>query len=810
MQRPAGGAKASGQSGQGSKGAKRKAVVSAAEETAKQQRSDALNATFEAILAKTPADQRGDEANINHHDSFIPGAARWAEAWIQVHGIEAKQQAASRSIDPKPLLDGIDKKTNDLFMEGYRKWFASPASKTMDARGGSNVNFKSYLIGVHLNQHVHRALTQWRASKTLADEEAKKRKAAAVFLQDQQQQRARPGPSQPSVDLALAPSFPPTPPMRGPMPEQSLADAGLAFLKAPSEWLKFEAGERTRDNIIRAFEYDHTLRINRKAIQRAPMSLPPQRDDPGYNQQEFDAFLEECGLVYLAPPSAILPDGNVQRVRRTLHYSTKNSDGTFARTDHALFSFVARGTFNQIWQVDKPNEGEVLDPAVLARFPAVLRPFVEKQNIVLRLPVPEAPELSQNAAISELENIADTALAGYGLFAPLVGAQPTLYDNESAAPPLYTTEAGANAGATSAVSAASAEGHGKIVRYKLVMFLQKATMGAHERLFKMTPIPRILTGHLKDAATQYFKGLRAVVWGMSAQRCVHLDLKPSNIVDTYPRSEEMGGDVLPVDFRNKGGVRVIDLDAGAFRRMTRAEVRDDGQHRAARGWRPLWLHNVLMLSCFLRQTLDEQIYQTFWWRVIENAVRVVRNELKRTDDETLENDPEYQAAKAFVTHARWCGGFYFEHRMPSPVLGNDPKLVANEAVNMCKYYFHDTLYTTAKKRYVGALLDADFMQKKEQQDMARAFFDRVHRLQNIPMARMFKEYMADSESDAPLLIDVMLKYCECDMDKLRRRTVEGDKSDTLKAPMERVPFAREHDLQQLQTSEQYVRQVLGF
>ena len=107
-------------------------------------------------------------------------------------------------------------------------------------------------------------------------------------------------------------------------------------------------------------------------------------------------------------------------------------------------------------------------------------------------------------------------------------------------------------------------------------------------------------------------------------------------------------------------MRVIDLADDGFRRMwTQPVAAADGTDNTdartkAQGWRPIWLHNVLVVSCFVRLNLPYDAYRLLWWDKIHEAVRQVRADLNHSLH-AYKDDKEYQMASAFVRECKWHG-----------------------------------------------------------------------------------------------------------------------------------------------------------
>lgn len=576
------------------------------------------------------------------------------------------------------------------------------------------------------------------------------------------------------------------------------------------EWYQFYIGESIRSEVIRHIETSSkTMRFMMENSAGAPgVKMIPT----SCTEIELREFLERCGAFELLKD--VDAQGTVDQTswpkafKTTLYYSHKDStDGTFANATGPLFEFVAQGTFNHVWRVRTPADHEVLHDDVLNKFPSVLRPHVKRGDFVMRLPIPDAPLLTTNEVVSEIENMGMAAIHRYGVLIPLVSVRRHMV-LASEHPSMYIDPA-----------MDEPTGERQVPRFQLVAFLQKATMSVADRCarFKRMHIAlakdkfkkseRILANaSISKSVEAYFKLLSMAVWGFSAQRCVHIDAKLANFVDTF--EVPVDGTALPPlvgnDAKPSGTVRVIDLDVHSFRHLPRTPVRDGSlEHKQNQGWKPIWLSNILFVSCGLKADLPDEIFQV-WWNLVEPAIAHVKFELLR-DLKHLRDDAEYQTSKRFVEESRWWGRFFYDGTMGKATLGSDPQTVALHAVNNAKFYFHDSPFSNAINKYVKPMLKAS---TSAERDTARRHFNK-YRTKSVPMMRFFAERMGLVEPEkAPLLIDVMLDFCKVDLHELRRRTLLGDQTNQLERHHRVVLTAEEHDVSRL-TEPAYVREILG-
>lgn len=217
---------------------------------AAKQREDAVEAAFESLRG-VPPDQRGDEASIRYRDSFLRGAARWAEALIEAERRVIVQETQAYGESSHDALAVFKKRERELFIKGYRCWLdATNESDTVDARGSTNTQLRKYFTGQARNDHVSEAYAKWQATKKTARAATEAAEARAIFDAEAKAKAARPGPSSSALDalanaeseLALSPpAF-----VAAPQKETSVVKAGVLFLKQPRFEPPSRAPARTR------------------------------------------------------------------------------------------------------------------------------------------------------------------------------------------------------------------------------------------------------------------------------------------------------------------------------------------------------------------------------------------------------------------------------------------------------------------------------------------------------------------------------------------------------------------------------------
>jgi hypothetical protein len=137
----------------------------------------------------------------------------------------------------------------------------------------------------------------------------------------------------------------------------------------------------------------------------------------------------------------------------------------------------------------------------------------------------------------------------------------------------------------------------------------------HKRLYHLTRIKAE-----RSIWIRYLKSLRRCVWRYSANRCLPLDGKLGNFVDTFP--DKMTGS------RDEGRVNAIDMD-GTYYRRVRRQTAEEGtldnpaSPNMAQGWKLVWLYNILFVSCNLRMILDSTTYFNLWWNDLKGPISAV-------------------------------------------------------------------------------------------------------------------------------------------------------------------------------------------
>ena len=577
-------------------------------------------------------------------------------------------------------------------------------------------------------------------------------------------------------------------------PPMASARSLAQFLEVPRRRLTFEA---TDPEIVRRLVYDHVL------TQDQVMRVVRRQGDGDTLLPPAPEFLSTAWTGRQLAERLVRPHGMHELfkddpVAGTNHHAAPKPPGF----ENLGLHFVGRGSYNSVWtrHPDEPKEDarkRLQEMTVINPQTREPEPVMHKQlahdlasgSTVMRIPAHDNWCTLEEVG-EEMINMTEAALRTYG---PLIAAMWVVKKHQQ------TAAAGEDA------------------RFKLFTIMQKGQMDVGVRL----SMAQWLVGSqliVEDKlARAYLGSLRLCIWNFSADCCVHTDAKLSNFIDTCGPE--------PLSSESKIGalsVRVIDMDAGVFRRLAR--VASSANENGHQGWRAVWLHNILFVSCFLKSQLPEHVFMTFWWRPITVAVSHTMGLLLR-DEKSLREDAEFKLASRFVYESRWAHGFHLGQSLPATPPGSAPEAIGRTAVLMAVYYFHDVWERAAWDKYgvharayraaVTALGKAaaqagvrpddaslETMRKeletaRRRWAVARGWFDQKYRTQGPPQFRFFEERMELHDArQAPLLVAVMHEYAATSTSDLLARYVEGAAfrgNGPARPTWPRVPTSAEHD-----------------
>ena len=414
------------------------------------------------------------------------------------------------------------------------------------------------------------------------------------------------------------------------------------------------------------------------------------------------------------------------------------------------------GTFNQLWK-------GTMTQATRCWFPPEIATLLAQGRLVIRAPLEKTHSSTRQEIIGEMDNVLHAALHGYG---PLVAGMTW-------------------------VRTVHREGQDEgmlRVKYRLVTFMEKGSMSVYGRIKLVRDQGFVPNGHpfsTPHNTERYFDSLLRCVHAYSIDRFVYLDATLRNFVDF-------------VGTPSQSLVKVIDIDDGVFRRF------GESAKSKSRAWQLLWLHNILVVSCFLKRYLSEiggftlgarkeirtgqQVFDTYWWNKIQRAVTVSRRLL--TSSETDECDAELQSCRTFLSSTQRSkemtihGLWVFPETTHPPYAGTSPCALAKSAMAYCYYYFVrqpieevEEVYckSAIKAMHVRTLSNVSPEERRRVDDehgKATRWFNAVARRTIIPTAlffyRKFKE-RGSVEGGSACLVDIMAEFANTPQEAIERR-----------------------------------------
>ena len=420
------------------------------------------------------------------------------------------------------------------------------------------------------------------------------------------------------------------------------------------------------------------------------------------------------------------------------------------------------GTFNQLWEGTMRREGR-------RWFPPEIATLLEQGRLVIRGPLQNTHSCTRQQIIGEMDNVLHAALHGYG---PLVAGMAWVRTVHP-----------------------DSQGEGMLrVKYRLVTFMEKGSTSVYNRIKEVKDLGMARNGHpfaTPQGTARYFDSLLRCVHAYSVDRFVYLDATLRNFVDF-------------VGTPSQSLVKVVDIDEGVFRRFGGESVKS-----RSRAWQLLWLHNTLVVSCFLKRYLSEvggftlgarkelrtgqQVFDTYWWSKIQKAVAASRRLLSRSDADPPGAggaDHELERSRAFLSATRRAGDtpigalWKFPETSLPPYAGASPCAMAMSAMAYCYYYFvrqpiEEVMAVYCQKAlramHLRAQPNVPPQQRRQADEEHRAganWYNAAARRTILPAALFF--YRKFSEPGAPdggsaLLVDVMEEFASTSQEALERR-----------------------------------------
>lgn len=418
-------------------------------------------------------------------------------------------------------------------------------------------------------------------------------------------------------------------------------------------------------------------------------------------------------------------------------------------------SKLSNGGFNQLWTGRMTAASRRVLPFELAE-------LVAQGLVVIRAPLSKTRSEKRQNVMDEMSNVLHAALHGYG---PLVAGMAWVRT-------LHATR----------------EEQGmRHVRYRLVSFMEKGDMSVHCRIRTVAekgfvPFRHVLS--TPSGANYYFDALLRCVHAYSVDRFVFLDATLRNFVDF-------------VNDSNLPRIAVIDLDATVFRRLSGTPLSSGNE--PSHGWKMLWMHNTLVVSCFLKRTLSDlsaagiggkgagDPFNVFWWNKISTAVGATFHDLRYG----IASDAWFDSScRLFLLECFWGGEqschdvWIFPNMAYPPWSGNDPIAMANATLAYMYHYFVRQPFEEIEEMYVRHALAMHEMRQKcglspsVVGDIERAYrraceyYDGVARRTLIAPMLYFHNAVRESHQangDSRLLVTTMIDYAQTSNSDLQAR-----------------------------------------
>ena len=414
---------------------------------------------------------------------------------------------------------------------------------------------------------------------------------------------------------------------------------------------------------------------------------------------------------------------------------------------------LSSGGFNQIWRGRMTTASRRVLPPELSE-------LIAQDRVVIRAPLARTESDKGKRLIGEMTNVLHAALHGYG---PLVAGMAwvrTLHD--------VSTEQGV-----------------QIVRYRLLSFMERGEKSVHDCIREVADkgyVPFRSIFSTPGGTHAYFDALLRCVFAYSVDRFVFLDATLRNFVSfadesTVPR------------------IAVIDIDPTVFRRVDSTPMATGNE--SSQGWKMIWMHNTLVVSCFLKRNLSEvasiggrpgvDAFRAYWWDKITSAIGATFHDLRHGIAHDMWFD---SSSRLFLLECFWGAEqsytdvWKFPNMENPPWSGNDPIAVANATLAYMYYYFVRQPFEEIEKVYVKPALayfecankyGAPVHELKEAakaHTRAQTWYDTYARRTLIAPMLFFHSAVRESQQengDSRLLATIMIDYCQTSTSDLQAR-----------------------------------------
>ena len=744
-----------------------------------------INTVFGSLVSDVPITDRGSIAVNPDAPMVLEAAHKWGLLRIHAETMVREQNrygASNPSVVHFPSIvpKGASNTDETAYKRGYVLWYLCGRPTTpktpgdvegqltelveftktsTNPQGSAAPRFQTPTTRKQLNEYasaafaIHKAAEERRrlaeARSSAGERIAGKRPLASVDAVDGKRSNSSGAGSSSSSSSddrvvaqkpsgpRLAPSMASPPSAPKMHPEAKLDDVLLQFLKEPNDYYTFSASR------LRAIEDT----IQRYLVKDSIFGVVKRNE-----KSSITDFRE----IVFSPMENVFVGGT--RLYNVLdsHFnldSVSNWANAFASLNLVL---EGKGTYNSVWRLKRNDAGT--GPASATElskfFPQQVVDALVADSHVLRVPMPDSWESFENVK-QEMVNVCEAALHQFGprIAAMWVGRRSHPVDRVSGR---------------------------EEAQFKLFMVLERGR-DVHKRLHHLTRIKAERSIWLR-----YLKSLRRCIWRYSANRCLPLDGKLGNFVDTFP--DKMTGN------SDEGRVNAIDMD-GTYYRRVRRQTAEEGtldnpaSPNMAQGWKLVWLYNILFASCNLRMILDNATYFNLWWNDLRGPISAVMTDARLLHGvPTGSRDAEYMRVRDFLVKCLWSGAFKWSRIPDDPPMEDTAEALAKTARDLVMHYFHDYPYREAKRRLIDTAIEVRRKRHELRQAKAAGATDaevrvresgieqsRVHRNQQwaawyggefrttlLPMIRMFtSRLVGPNDIGTPVpMVQVMWEYCK--------------------------------------------------
>ncbi len=650
-----------------------------------------INSVFSRLVSDVPLSERGSISVNANAPTYLEAAHKWGLLRIRAEKVVIEQNRYGAdnpsvvhfpSIVPKEPIE----RDATAYKRGYTLWYLcgrpSPPQNPGDVDGqltelvkftatetnpqGSGApRFQTPTTRQQLNEYASAAFDMYKASEEKRKlEEARasakeriagKRPLASTEIAVGNRSSSGAGSSNDRivVQRTSVPSMvPPSVPKM--QPAARLDDVFAPFLKRPNDQYVFSASSIpfVDTKIMKYLATDDIFSVVKRDAESTKMVFR-------------DVVFEPLEGVYVKGARLY----SVLDNRFNLDNATNWAD-IFSSMNLVL---VGKGTYNSVWRLKRNEDGTGAASAVeLSKyFPREVVDNLVNDSCVFRMPNPGEWGSFEDVR-KEMVNLCEAALFQFG-------------------PKIAAMWVGRRSHPIDAFSGREEP------QYKLFMVIERG-YDVHKRLHYLTQ-----TRAARPIWVRYLKSLRRCIWRYSANRCLPLDGKLGNFIDTFPEQ------LTRADA--EGRVNAIDMDGTYYRRVPRLTAEEGTADNPvspdmAQGWKLVWLYNILFVSCNLRMIIDTGTYFEVWWKDIEKPIAAVMHDARLLHIAPMGNrDAEYLRAREFLVKCLWKGTFRWSQIPDDPPMGNTASELATTARDLVMHYFHDFPYKETKRRLIDPAVD---------------------------------------------------------------------------------------------------------